>query len=184
MRQRLKGASVASYYPSRIGTVAQLRSLYPMHEILDDDEEDWLEHLNVARSRGKATPKKKRTAAGTFTRIVDTHTWLLTCRRIEEVQQEEVGDYTLRYSVVGRIVYLLYKTALIAYLPYNTALNAFLSGMAERQAYSGQFIFITNVPPTCSASGSFKSCSSVLSLSFLSQHPIPSQTRHPTVSLH
>lgn len=64
MRQRLKGASVASYYPPRIGTIPQLRSLYPEYEMLDDDEEDWLEHLNVARSRGKTTPKKKRTAAG------------------------------------------------------------------------------------------------------------------------
>jgi hypothetical protein len=64
MRQRLKGAAVASYYPPRIGTIAQLRSLYPENELLDDDEEDWLEHLNVARSRGKSVPKKKRTAAG------------------------------------------------------------------------------------------------------------------------
>ncbi|KAF2992922.1 mitochondral 37S ribosomal protein S27 [Curvularia kusanoi] len=63
MRQRLKGASVASYYPPRIGTIAQLRSLYPENELLDDEEEDWLEHLNVARSRGKSVPKKKRTAA-------------------------------------------------------------------------------------------------------------------------
>lgn len=68
MRQRLKGPSVASYYPPRIGTISQLRSLYPENEILDDKEEDWLEHLNVARSRGKATPKKKRTAAGRFIR--------------------------------------------------------------------------------------------------------------------
>ncbi|KAJ4363338.1 hypothetical protein N0V95_001111 [Ascochyta clinopodiicola] len=63
MHQRLKGASVASYYPPRIGVISQLRSLYPENEILDDEEEDWLEHLNVARSRGKSTPKKKRTAA-------------------------------------------------------------------------------------------------------------------------
>lgn len=66
MHQRLKGASVASYYPPRIGTIAQLRSLYPQHELTDEAEEDWIEHLNVARSRGKAVPKKKRTAAGTF----------------------------------------------------------------------------------------------------------------------
>ncbi|KAH7386747.1 mitochondrial ribosomal protein-like protein of the small subunit [Phaeosphaeria sp. MPI-PUGE-AT-0046c] len=63
LHQRLKGPSVASYYPPRIGTTAQLRSLYPHNEILDDKEEDWLEHLTVARSRGKSTPKKKRTAA-------------------------------------------------------------------------------------------------------------------------
>lgn len=78
MHQRLKGASVASYYPPRIGTIAQLRSLYPENELLDDAEEDWLEHLNVARSRGKAVPKKKRTAAGTFARIAENHRRLLT----------------------------------------------------------------------------------------------------------
>lgn len=33
---------------------------------MDEKEEDWLEHLNVARSRGKAPPKKKRTAAGEY----------------------------------------------------------------------------------------------------------------------
>ncbi|KAJ4302771.1 hypothetical protein N0V90_001662 [Kalmusia sp. IMI 367209] len=63
LHQRLKGPSVASYYPPRIGTIPQLRKLYPNFEIIDEKEEDWLEHLNVARSRGKAPPKKKRTAA-------------------------------------------------------------------------------------------------------------------------
>ncbi|KAF1974540.1 hypothetical protein BU23DRAFT_531518 [Bimuria novae-zelandiae CBS 107.79] len=63
LHQRLKGASVASYYPPRIGTISQLRKLYPDYGVMDEDEEDWLEHLNVARSRGKAPPKKKRTAA-------------------------------------------------------------------------------------------------------------------------
>lgn len=63
LHQRLKGPSVASYYPPRIGTISQLRSLYPEHELIDEEEEDWLEHLNVAKSRGKGAPKKKRTAA-------------------------------------------------------------------------------------------------------------------------
>ncbi|EUC33526.1 hypothetical protein COCVIDRAFT_34903 [Bipolaris victoriae FI3] len=63
LHQRLKGPSVASYYPPRIGTIPQLRSLYPEHQIIDEAEEDWLEHLNVAKSRGKGAPKKKRTAA-------------------------------------------------------------------------------------------------------------------------
>ncbi|KAF2866485.1 mitochondrial ribosomal subunit S27-domain-containing protein [Massariosphaeria phaeospora] len=63
LHQRLKGASVASYYPPRIGTIKQLRALYPDFEILHDKEEDWLEAQQVARSRGKAPPKKKRTAA-------------------------------------------------------------------------------------------------------------------------
>ncbi|CAN9387072.1 unnamed protein product [Alternaria sp. RS040] len=63
LHQRLKGPAVASYYPPRIGTISQLRSLYPEHQIIDEEEEDWLEHLNVAKSRGKGAPKKKRTAA-------------------------------------------------------------------------------------------------------------------------
>jgi hypothetical protein len=33
-------------------------------EVMDEQEEDWLEHLNVMKSRGKGAPKKKRTAAG------------------------------------------------------------------------------------------------------------------------
>ncbi|KAF2253946.1 hypothetical protein BU26DRAFT_561208 [Trematosphaeria pertusa] len=63
LHQRLKGPSVASYYPPRIGAISQLRKLYPKFEIIDEEEEDWIEHLNMARSRGKAPPKKKRTAA-------------------------------------------------------------------------------------------------------------------------
>ena len=63
LHQRLKGASVASYYPPRLGAISQLRKLYPKFEIIDEDEEDWLEHSNLLRSRGKAPPKKKRTAA-------------------------------------------------------------------------------------------------------------------------
>jgi hypothetical protein len=64
LRQRLKGEAVASYYPPRIGTIKQLRALYPQFDILDEKEEDWVEHLQIARSRGKENPKKKRTAAG------------------------------------------------------------------------------------------------------------------------
>ncbi|KAF2730331.1 hypothetical protein EJ04DRAFT_473947 [Polyplosphaeria fusca] len=63
LHQRLKGAAVASYYPPRVGTISQLRALYPDYEIDDEQEEDWLEHLQIARSRGKAAPKKKKTAA-------------------------------------------------------------------------------------------------------------------------
>ena len=92
MHQRLKGPAVASYYPPRIGTISQLRSLYPEHQIIDEEEEDWVEHLNVATSRGKGTPKKKRTAAGRKIRerhVVKT----LILGRIEEIQQEEIGEH-------------------------------------------------------------------------------------------
>jgi hypothetical protein len=71
LHQRLKGASIASYYPPRIGAISQLRKLYPNFHIMDEQEEDWLEHLNVARSRGKAPPKKKRTAAGEWGKSIE-----------------------------------------------------------------------------------------------------------------
>jgi hypothetical protein len=64
LHERLKGEAVASYYPPRIGTIKQLRALYPEFELMDEKEEDWLEHLTIARSRGKENPKKKKTAAG------------------------------------------------------------------------------------------------------------------------
>jgi small subunit ribosomal protein S33 len=90
LHQRLRGPAVASYYPPRIGTISQLRSLYPHNEIIDDEEEDWLEHHGVARSRGKGTPKKKRTAAG---KLVWDYLGrrVLTEGRIEEVQQAQVS---------------------------------------------------------------------------------------------
>ena len=64
LRERLKGKEVASYYPPRIGTIKQLRRLYPQNTIIDEKEEDWVEHLTIARSRGKPNPTKKKTAAG------------------------------------------------------------------------------------------------------------------------
>ena len=64
LHERLKGEQVASYYPPRIGTIKQLRALYPEWTVIDEKEEDWVEHLTIARSRGKENPKKKRTAAG------------------------------------------------------------------------------------------------------------------------
>jgi hypothetical protein len=80
-----------------------LRSLYPHNEIIDEDEEDWLEHHGVARSRGKGTPKKKRTAAGKlmWDSLVRR---VLTAGRIEEVQQAQVSERnaTARLTAVCR----------------------------------------------------------------------------------
>merc|ERR1711874_764884 len=39
LHQRLRGPAVASYYPPRIGTISQLRSLYPEHQIIDEEED-------------------------------------------------------------------------------------------------------------------------------------------------
>jgi hypothetical protein len=63
LHQRLRGPAIASYYPPRIGTIQQLRRLYPEYEVIDEKEEEWLEHLQIQTSRGKAPPKKKKTAA-------------------------------------------------------------------------------------------------------------------------
>jgi small subunit ribosomal protein S33 len=90
LHQRLKGPAVASYYPPRIGTIPQLRALYPQNEILDDKEEDWLEHLGVAKSRGKSPPKKKRTAEGELM-LARRGRGDADRRRIQEEQEEEVG---------------------------------------------------------------------------------------------
>ena len=47
LRQRLKGPSVAAYYPRRVSTFKDLKEAYaPMGlDTWDDDEEDRLEHL-------------------------------------------------------------------------------------------------------------------------------------------
>ena len=68
LRQRLRGPSVAAYYPRRVATVKDLKKAYKGFdgelETWDEDEEDRLEHLTLAKQRGKGAPKKKRTAEG------------------------------------------------------------------------------------------------------------------------
>ena len=68
LRQRLRGPSVAAYYPRRVATIADLKKLYrgfdEEMETWDDDEEDRLEHILLVKQRGKGAPKKKRTADG------------------------------------------------------------------------------------------------------------------------
>jgi len=64
LRQRLRGPALAAYYPRRVATFKDLQKLYPGYETYNELEEDRLEHLQIAKSRGKGAPKKKRTAAG------------------------------------------------------------------------------------------------------------------------
>lgn len=45
LRQRLKGPSVAAYYPERPPQHKDLKALYPDLETWDEDEEDRLEHI-------------------------------------------------------------------------------------------------------------------------------------------
>lgn len=47
LRERLKGPSVAEYYPRRIATIKDLKALYPGLETWDDEEEDRLERLTL-----------------------------------------------------------------------------------------------------------------------------------------
>ena len=68
LRQRLRGPSVAAYYPRRVATIKDLQKAYKGFdeelETWDDFEEDRLEHLALAKQRGKGAPKKKRSAEG------------------------------------------------------------------------------------------------------------------------
>ncbi|KAL8807014.1 MAG: hypothetical protein Q9182_000995 [Xanthomendoza sp. 2 TL-2023] len=59
LRQRLKGPSIAAYYPRRVVTFRDLQNLYPDLETWDEDEEDRLEHISILKSRGKGAPKKR-----------------------------------------------------------------------------------------------------------------------------
>ncbi|KAI1139742.1 mitochondrial ribosomal subunit S27-domain-containing protein [Hypoxylon sp. FL0543] len=75
LRQRLKGPSLAKYYPPRGPTVNTLaRAFKSLHlETINEEAEDRLEHLAGqailfpwlgVKSRGKGAPKKKRTPPG------------------------------------------------------------------------------------------------------------------------
>jgi small subunit ribosomal protein S33 len=70
LRQRLRGPALAAYYPRRVATFKDLQKLYPGFETYNEFEEDRLEHLQIAKSRGKGAPKKKRTAAGKIMREI------------------------------------------------------------------------------------------------------------------
>ncbi|CAJ2511171.1 Uu.00g067960.m01.CDS01 [Anthostomella pinea] len=64
LRQRLRGPTLAKYYPPRGPTINTLEKEFkPWNlETINEQEEDRQEHLAGVRSRGKGAPKKKRTA--------------------------------------------------------------------------------------------------------------------------
>lgn len=135
MRQRLKGTSVASYYPPRIGTIAQLRSLYPENELLDDDEEDWLEHLNVARSRGKSVPKKKRTAAGkSLSGYSDSKSGADYMQNRRSSTRGDKRPYATRYPVVGHCISIV-----------QASIGRRFIWMAKRKSYTGLYTSIATI---------------------------------------
>ncbi|KAL9618476.1 MAG: hypothetical protein Q9160_006795 [Pyrenula sp. 1 TL-2023] len=68
LRQRLRGPTLAQYYPRRAVTHRDLVDAFKHLDLetWDDEEEDRLESLQVRRMRGKGAPKKKRTKEGKF----------------------------------------------------------------------------------------------------------------------
>jgi small subunit ribosomal protein S33 len=64
LRERLRGPSVAAYYPRRIGTIKQLAAEYPRFEVEDEEEEERVDKVRQTRLRGKGPPKKKKSKAG------------------------------------------------------------------------------------------------------------------------
>lgn len=109
LRQRLRGPALAAYYPRRVATFRDLQRLYPGYEMYNELEEDRLEHLQIAKSRGKGAPKKKRTAAGMDMREMQAIAWrrsqLLTAvHREQEVQQQEeemIASWDLKQAFVA-----------------------------------------------------------------------------------
>ncbi|CAK7568228.1 MAG: mitochondral 37S ribosomal protein S27 [Sporothrix epigloea] len=62
LRQRLRGPALASYYPRRIVTIKDLQREFPDFTIINEEEEDRLEHLAGLRARGKGNAKKNAAA--------------------------------------------------------------------------------------------------------------------------
>ncbi|KAI1741072.1 mitochondrial ribosomal subunit S27-domain-containing protein [Xylaria scruposa] len=64
LRQRLRGPSLAKYYPAKGPTINTLEKEFRSLglETLNEEEEDRQEHLAGRKQRGKGAPKKKRTA--------------------------------------------------------------------------------------------------------------------------
>jgi len=69
LRQRLKGPTLAAYYPRKSVTVADIQREVKRYdlELYNEEEEDRLEGLQIAKLRGKGAPKKKRTKDSTST---------------------------------------------------------------------------------------------------------------------
>jgi small subunit ribosomal protein S33 len=68
LRQRLKGPTLAAYYPRKSATIEDIQKEFAKLDLVtwNEQEEDRLEGLQIAKLRGKGAPKKKRTADGEF----------------------------------------------------------------------------------------------------------------------
>ena len=68
LRQRLKGPQLASYYPRKSATVDDILREFKKFDLTgwNEEEEDRLEGIAIAKLRGKGAPKKKRSAEGEY----------------------------------------------------------------------------------------------------------------------
>ncbi|KFH41608.1 Mitochondrial 37S ribosomal protein-like protein [Hapsidospora chrysogenum ATCC 11550] len=61
LRQRLRGPSLAAYYPRKVATIKDVKRIFGPHlTTWDDAEEDRFEYIEELKQRGKSNPKKKR----------------------------------------------------------------------------------------------------------------------------
>ena len=72
LRQRLKGPNLASYYPRKSATVDDMLREFKKFDLTgwNEEEEDRLEGIAIAKLRGKGAPKKKRTAEGMYSVLI------------------------------------------------------------------------------------------------------------------
>jgi Mitochondrial ribosomal subunit S27 len=77
LRQRLKGPALAAYYPRKSATVEDIQKEFARFDLVtwNEEEEDRLEGLQIAKLRGKGAPKKKRTADGEFVPSLRRMAW-------------------------------------------------------------------------------------------------------------
>jgi len=119
LRQRLRGPAVAAYYPPRIGTIKDLRQAYQGKgeyggwEVRDEDEEYRLEKIRIAKMRGKGAPKKKRSAAGTYTLVVMGGVMANWARRKQEIDEEEAGCEQVTDGLMGWGLFDMHCAALL-----------------------------------------------------------------------
>lgn len=96
LRQRLKGPILAAYYPRKSVTISDLQKDLQRYDLetIDEDEEDRLEDIQVAKLRGKGAPKKKRTAEG-MQRVVPGYSLSTNRAYSQQEEEEEVVDYLI-----------------------------------------------------------------------------------------
>lgn len=61
-----------------------LKKAYPGYEMYDEFEEERLEHLAIAKARGKGAPKKKKSAAGELCQYSTVMAWTKANARGEQ----------------------------------------------------------------------------------------------------